>query len=136
MPPSGPPGEPVQFFRVLTQHFLPCCQAKAEADFSVLASPGPIPEAFALFPAHIHGQPQEQRQPVPARTRWLPLPLQKQEQQLHGFLAAALGPRRAILERLVQPPLFSSPFSLPTFLPLSAMAQYQSFTAYLRWEEG
>ena len=35
LPPSGPSGEPVQFFRVLTQHFLPCCQAKAEADFSV-----------------------------------------------------------------------------------------------------
>ena len=49
LPPSEPPGEPVQFFRVLTQHFLPCCQAEAEAD----SSPGPIPEAFALFPAQL-----------------------------------------------------------------------------------
>ncbi|KAM7232063.1 hypothetical protein CapIbe_016824 [Capra ibex] len=31
-------------------------------------------------------------------------PLQKQEQQLHGFLAAALGPRRAILERFLRDP--------------------------------
>lgn len=116
--PSRPAGEPAQFLRVLTQHFLPCCQAKADGSCSAFG----VPRAHPRNPPHCACRPSlscgalSRTEVIPATACWLPLELVP----LGAGAAVAWLPGHSL-----------SPLTL---LPLSAKAPCQSFTPYFTWE--